>query len=179
MRTILGFLTLLVLLLVAAAALVWTGAYNFAATQPHLPLTERIIDFALKRSVAVRAKGIQVPPLADAHRVQDGARHYRDMCQPCHGAPGQPPAELAKGLVPEPPDLQKAVPRWSEAELFWIVKHGIKMTGMPAWGQAHDDQELWNIIAFLDRLPAMQGDEYRQLAGDGRHAKVPSAEPGA
>lgn len=169
MRFLLSFVILLALALLGGAVLVWTGAYDFAASRPHWPLTEEIIDFAVKRSVAVRADQIAVPPLTDAAMARDGAGHYREMCQACHGGPGQQPLEFTKGLTPHPPDLEKAVPHWSAAELFWIVKHGIKPSGMPAWGEIDSDQELWKIVAFLQRLPGMPPEQYRQLAEGGGH----------
>ena len=81
----------------------------------------------------------------------------------CHGAPGQEPAEIAKGLWPETPDLKKAVPDWTPGELFWITKNGIKFTAMPAWGPTHDDDKIWDIVAFLERLPSVSPSEYQQL----------------
>src|SRR3546814_5639660 len=75
---------------------------------------------------------------------------------------------MGKGTNPAPPELSETVHKWTPAELFWIVKYGLKMTGMPAWGPTHRDDELWAITAFLLRLPELSPEEYRSMtkAGD-------------
>jgi hypothetical protein len=83
-------------------------------------------------------------------------------CAVCHGAPGVPQGEMARGLNPLPPDLGKTAPLLSSAEIFWVLKHGIRMTGMPAWSQ-HSDEELWATVAFLQKLPGMNEDDYGKL----------------
>ncbi len=68
---------------------------------------------------------------------------------------------LREGLSPQPPDLTQA--RSDPAEAFSVIKHGIKMSGMPAWGTSHDDDTLWSIVAFLDKLPRMTAQEYQAI----------------
>ena len=86
------------------------------------------------------------------------------MCVTCHGAPGVERGTLGKGINPKPPNLAKEAGEWSDRELFWITKHGIKLAGMPAFGVTHSDEELWAIVAFLRRLETMSAEEYRRLA---------------
>ena len=95
-------------------------------------------------------------------RVLVGIEHYAAHCAVCHGAPGVPKGDIGRGLYPPPPDLAKAVQPYSSAELFWIVKHGIKMTGMPSWSD-HSDEEIWATVGFLEKLPAMSEQEYARL----------------
>ena len=147
----------------AATGVIATGWYNVAATEPHLEMTRAILATVTKRSVGVRARDIRAPDLSTPDLVRAGAAHYAENCALCHGAPGREPDELAKGLTPPPPDLAKAARDWSPPELYWIVKHGIRMTGMPAWGPTHSDDELWAIVAFLVRLPRMSAQEYGAL----------------
>ena len=85
------------------------------------------------------------------------------MCAQCHGAPGRAPDAVAKGLNPEPPDFAQNADQWSPAELFWITRNGIKMTGMPAWGATHADEELWAVVAFLMELPRLDARTYREM----------------
>lgn len=106
--------------------------------------------------------------------VAKGGRHYRESRQTCHAGPGAERGEMARGLRPAPPELAREATHWSSAELFWIVKHGIKMTGMPAWGESHGDEDLWTIVAFLERLPKLSPKEYHELtsgsgAAEGKH----------
>src|SRR5207237_9719046 len=95
-------------------------------------------------------------------KILMGIEHFADHCAVCHGAPGVPQGDLAQGLYPRPPDLAVTSKRYTEAELFWIVKHGIKMTGMPGWAD-HGDDELWATVAFLKKLPGMTKEEYARL----------------
>jgi hypothetical protein len=96
------------------------------------------------------------------------------MCVACHGAPGKERDEVGRGLMPQPPALAKTAPTWSNGELFWILKHGVKMTGMPAFGPTHSDERLWSMVAFLRRLPNLTPEQYYQLeqtvASTGEHS---------
>jgi hypothetical protein len=114
--------------------------------------------------------------------LRHGFDEYREMCVACHGAPGVERGALGKGINPEPPDLAKESAEWSDRELFWITKHGIKMAGMPAFGITHSDEELWGIVAFVRRLESMSPEEYRRLAGEGEthaHAGMVETAPQA
>jgi mono/diheme cytochrome c family protein len=149
---------------VAAAALLlfaYSGIYDIGATRPHFDATSRFIRIVLEQSVKRRARDIAVPELDDPAKVHNGFRSFQAMCVVCHGASGTPPSDIGQGLYPHPPELADAVRQWTPAELFVITKHGIKMTGMPAWGATHTDEQLWEIVAFMNVLPAMPPHEYR------------------
>jgi mono/diheme cytochrome c family protein len=143
--------------------IVYSGVWNVAADRPHYFPVGWLADTTMEHSVRAHADHPQHPSLSDPQLIDTGAHHYREMCEGCHGAPGVERAEVGKGLNPEPPDLAKTVPQWSAEELFWIVKHGIRMTGMPAWGATHTDDKLWAIVAFLKTLPAMSAAEYQAM----------------
>lgn len=147
--------------LVAAAYL---GAFNVAADAPHWGITSTAMSLVRDRSVAVRAAGTRVPDLADPDLIALGAEHYEAMCTGCHLAPGVANSELRRGLYPVPPRLVEPTQR-TPAEQFWIIKHGIKMSGMPAWGTSHDDGSIWGLVAFVRRLPHLTAAEYRSLTG--------------
>jgi mono/diheme cytochrome c family protein len=152
------------LAIVAAGALaVCLGAYDFAADVPHTQPVYWLLETARDRSIEVRAKGIIAPgDLSDPKRIQLGAGHYAAMCAGCHLAPGMKRTEIARGLYPRAPELRR-VTDLGPAEAFWVVKHGIKMTGMPAWGVTHDDEMLWDVVAFLQKLPELTPEQYRAL----------------
>ena len=164
MRTILATILVVVLVQVlgTVAAIYW-GIFNVAATDPHWSLTLEVIDIARVRSIKARAAGI-VPPvnLADHKRVVAGTSHFAEYCVSCHSAPGVLSGELAKGMYPQPPVLTDSAKQWSPGELFWIIQNGIKMSGMPSWPGLSDD-DLWNIVAFLQKLPAMSEQDYGDL----------------
>jgi mono/diheme cytochrome c family protein len=156
---------LVILLIAASLVFIYSGVYNVAATEPHIKPVEWLLNLTLEKSVSRHAKGIEVPPVSDDSIVQTGFIHYKEMCVTCHGAPGVSPSELAKGLNPEPPDLVEELEEGqrSTEQLFWITKYGIKMTGMPAFGPTHSDDEIWAIVAFLKRLPDLSPEEYRAM----------------
>jgi hypothetical protein len=99
-----------------------------------------------------------------------GAEHYAEMCTGCHLAPGMKDTEIRAGLYPRPPNLVEHGAHRKPAEMFWIIKHGLKMTGMPAWGVTHDDQGIWGIVAFLQKLPDLSPQQYEELVTQGRAA---------
>src|SRR5215471_14995630 len=163
MRIIAAFLIAALVVLVTGFVVIYAGVYDVAATEPHSPITSWLLETARTRSIKAHAASIQVPPgLDDPAKLLIGVGHYAAHCAVCHGAPGVPKGEIAKGLYPPPPDLARAAPLYSPSELFWIVKHGIKMTGMPAWSD-HSDDELWATVAFVEKLPGISEEEYGRL----------------
>ncbi|HEY2445552.1 MAG TPA: cytochrome c [Rhizomicrobium sp.] len=147
---------------VLAALAAFTGVYDVAADAPHTTLMKSVIAFVRERSIDVRANAIHVPPLDPPQMISEGAGHYDEMCTGCHLAPGMKENEMRPGMNPKPPVLAR-VHAGSPAEQFWIVKHGIKMSGMPAWGPTHTDTEIWDIVAFLQKLPSLAPSQYRAL----------------
>ncbi|MBX3300598.1 MAG: cytochrome c [Nitrospira sp.] len=144
---------------------IMTGAYNVAATEPHYPITVSLFAAARDRAIAVRAKGI-TPPADWPERIDlnKGFRSYHEMCVVCHAAPGLNDSVVRKGLNPEPPKLtEDRVQQRSDTELFWIIKYGIKMSGMPAFGPTHTEEEIWEVTAFLRQLDEMQPPDYKDL----------------
>lgn len=163
-------LILTVLVLAAGGAFIYSGVYDLAADEPHWAITHRLIAIQRDRSIAAHAKGVQVrPDLADPERAQRGAGNYDAMCVGCHLAPGLQDTEIRKGLYPQPPNFSmpaegSGAATTSAAREFWIIKHGIKMSGMPAWAEAGlDDATIWDIVALLLKLSSLSADEYRDL----------------
>jgi mono/diheme cytochrome c family protein len=155
------------LIAVVAAVLVHMGSFDVAADKPHSQPVFWLMDTVRERSVAIRAAGITVPgDLTDAKRVASGAAQYDEMCSLCHLAPGMKRTEISRGLYPRAPELRRKS-ELTPAEQFWVVKHGLKMTGMPAWGVTHNDELLWDVVAFLRKLPELTADQYQTLVKSG------------
>ena len=152
---------LVVVTALGAVAFIYSGIYDISATTPHFGFTHRILRTVMERSIKRQARDIQVPELDDPEKVHVGFRNFHAMCVTCHGAPGMPPSEISKGLYPEAPDLVQAANAWTPAELYVIVKRGIKLSGMPAWEPTHSGEELWSLVAFLKVLPTMPTVEYQ------------------
>ena len=166
-------ITLAVLAAVGAASgavLLYSGAINVAADEPHHPLTYRLLEFARERSIAVRASEIKPPvDLTNPERVRRGSGNYDAMCVECHLSPEAEDSEIRKGLYPMPPKLtakpEAAIdPQFAQARQFWIIKHGIKASGMPAWSKGGmEDEAIWDLVAFLQRLPGLIAADYTAL----------------
>jgi mono/diheme cytochrome c family protein len=165
MKTIRVLLVLIgveiVLVIGAVFVVVYSGAYNVAADKPHTRLVEWVLETARDHSVERHAKGITAPDLTSAAMIQEGLAHYHENCVVCHGGPGLSPTEIAKGLNPPAPNLSDSAKEMSAAELFWITQHGIKMTGMPAFGVTHSKDKIWAIVAFLKQLPTLSPQAYK------------------
>lgn len=146
---------------VAGALVVWSGRYDFAADEPHTSWVLSLIERARDRSITSHAAGIVVPDLGDPTRALQGAGNYDAMCAGCHLAPGAPESELSRGLYPAPPALAKE--GIAPAEAFWVIKHGVKASGMPAWGKSMGDEDVWNLVAFLQQLPRLDAAKYREM----------------
>jgi mono/diheme cytochrome c family protein len=162
MKQIIWLAGLLALAAVATGAFIWSGAYNIGADHPHWPLTESVIRAVRESSIEARLSGIAAPDLDNESLIRAGAGNYDAMCAGCHLEPGEDHSELSAGLYPSPPNLVRD--RIDDpAEAFWVIKHGIKMTGMPAWGKSMEDGSIWGMVAFLQRLPGLSADQYHEL----------------
>ena len=152
------------LAVIAAGSLaIYAGVYNVAADIPHTGPVYWLLETARERSIAVRAADVVVPTdLDDPKRIASGAGQYAEMCSFCHLAPGMKRTEISRGLYPRAPELRRRS-HSTPAEDFWVVKHGVKMTGMPAWGVTHSDEILWDVVAFLRKLPELTPDQYQTL----------------
>lgn len=156
----------LAVLLALLALFAFSGFYNVAADAPHAAVTKSLIAIIRERSIENRLSGVKAPPLGDTHMIADGAADYDAMCTACHLAPGMAENEMRPGMNPKPPVLWR-MKHGDAAEQFWIIKHGIKMTGMPAWGVTHSDEEIWNMVAFLQKLPQLSPAQYKAVVASG------------
>lgn len=174
-KILLGVLATLGLGATAGGIVIASGIIDVGADTPHHPAVHQVVEFARERSVARRAADIKVPDnLADPERLRRGAGNYDAMCVNCHLAPGLPDSEIRQGLYPKPPRLSlkpdAGQPEPNAARQFWIIKHGIKASGMPAWSNGGiDDEAIWDLVALLQKLPVLSNADYRQLvaASDG------------
>lgn len=152
-----------ILSLVGAAAVIYAGLFNVAATEPHWPLTYWVFETARVRSIQAHAAGLSAPAgYGEQAKLVMAAGHFSEHCATCHGAPGAKRNEVAEGMYPQPPNLKDSAKRYSAGELFWILKNGIKMSAMPSMA-SDGDEMLWATVALLQKLPNMSDDEYNDL----------------
>ena len=147
-----------------AAAVVVGGAYDVSATDQHWPPTYWAIDTASRQAVTLRARSIRPPPLEDRARIERGLALFRDHCVQCHGGPGVAPEPFALGMTPAGANLAHTARTWTPAEIYWTVRNGFKMTGMPAWRFRMTEEELWDVVAFVVTLPSLAPADYRTRA---------------
>ncbi len=152
------------LLMITAGFIIYirSGIYDISQLTPHNSITKSIIRTTTHSSIDARIKGIKIPGnINDSSLIIEGFTHYNEMCVACHGAPGTKPSEMTEGLYPKPPQIYKHKKEEDPAEFFWIIKNGIKMTSMPAYGPTHSDEKIWAITAFVtEKLNKMSEEEY-------------------
>ncbi|NIO42915.1 MAG: cytochrome c [Burkholderiales bacterium] len=163
MNVLVTIATAMLLIVLCTVGFAYSGLYDVSARGPHSGPVTWILSTTSHASVERRAADIDVPDLADDALMRAGANDFEAMCIGCHGGPGREPAAVGQGLNPAAPNLSESASHMSPAELFWVAKNGIKMTGMPAWGVTHEDDALWPVVAFMTRLPELDADGYRAL----------------
>jgi mono/diheme cytochrome c family protein len=153
------------LIVAGGAVFIWSGFYDVGADVPHWRVTLWILEEARESSIAFHSKEIHPPPLNDKKLVHEAFPYFHEACRHCHGAPGYSRNQFARGLYPDPPplSLEEVQKDSNDAELFWVVKNGLKMTGMPAFEKIHTDDQLWAIIAFVRDLPNIYPWDYEAM----------------
>ncbi|MAC32183.1 MAG: cytochrome C oxidase Cbb3 [Haliea sp.] len=157
----------------AGVAFIYSGFYPMGADDRHTALTFWALETLRERSIARASAGIEVPANLDTpERLLAGGADYNDMCAGCHLKPGRTESDFTLGLYPVPPNLTQVAPGRGDPEAqarhrFWTIKHGIKASGMPAWAPEHDDERIWNMVAFLRRLPDLSPEQYQILTARG------------
>lgn len=145
------------------AGVVYSGLIDVAADRPHSPSVHMLLETVRERSIATRASGIETPDLGDPQLIRSGAGNYDAMCVGCHLAPGMDGTELSQNLYPSPPNLTNPNRTHDPASDFWVIKHGIRSSGMPAWGKSMSDPYIWGLVALLEQLPSLTALEYQTL----------------
>ena len=175
MKLVMTLLSIVLVLILTGVGFAYSGLYNVSARSTHGGLTQWFLSTTSQASVSRRASDIEVPELSGMATIKAGVNDYESMCVGCHGAPGKSPDAAGLGLNPPAPDLSESAKRLRPAELFWVTKNGIKMTGMPAWGETHEDDAIWPVVAFITQLRDLDAAGYQALladaAGAGHHAE--------
>lgn len=164
-------------LAVVGALVAVSGVVPIAGSSGHWPVTRWFLEFTKERSVSTHTLGMEPLSFDEPWLVLKGAGHFETGCRSCHGAPGHPVPGVARAMLPSPPELAPRIARWDPEELFYIVKHGIKFTGMPAWPSRDRDDEVRAVVAFLLTLPDLDAEGYERLVHGERPATVPAGAP--
>ncbi|RSU69015.1 cytochrome C [Sphingomonas sp. S-NIH.Pt1_0416] len=154
-------------------AFAWSGVMNLAASSGHWAITDWFLHWAMRNSVKTHAAFTAPDDPSDAIGLVSAAGHFANSCAVCHGAPGQKPAPVMQAATPPAPDLAVNAREWTDKQLFWILQHGVKYTGMPAWAVQDRQDEVRRMVAFVRRLPDMTPAQYRALVAEGSPATDP------
>ncbi len=162
-----------------AAVFFFGGFYNVAGTMEDPAIVHWALVHVREASIDRHANDKPPAGLDDPAKVQAGAREFAEHgCANCHGAPGVNWAKFSEGLKPDPPDLKDVVNDATPSELFWVIKNGINMTGMPSFKLAGaKDDDLWLIVAFLKKLPKVSEADYKAWTSPPAAAPPAAAEP--
>jgi len=154
---------------IVAGVFFFGGYYNIGATQQDTGIVAWALIHVREASISRHATDSPPGSLGDAATVQAGAKAFAARgCVNCHGGPGAMWAKFSEGLNPSPPDLKDVEADLTPNELFWIIKNGIKMTGMPSFGSVGvPDQEIWSIVAFLKKLPTVSDTDFKTWTAAG------------
>tara|TARA_R110002167_G_scaffold124000_5_gene303203 strand:+ start:6131 stop:6664 length:534 start_codon:yes stop_codon:yes gene_type:complete len=173
MKVLKVLLLLIALGVGAVSTIMYSGIVDVAADEPHGDLVYWLLEETRKNSIQKAAQNIEVPDLSDPELLLTGGADYELMCSSCHLKPGQSESDMSLGLYPVPPNLavsndnheghQHGDDKQADRNSFWVIKHGIKASGMPAWGKTHDDQRIWAMVAFIKRLPTLTPEQYQIL----------------
>lgn len=173
---VLAFATIVAAAGIAGAAFIYFGIYNVAATEQHTRPVYWLLNTAMKRAAVVRSEELELPPLDDPARIARGLRLYREHCVSCHGAPGVAPDAFALGMLPLPANLSLTAREWDPPSIYWTVRYGIKMTGMPAWEFRLNENEIWDVVAYVKHMPSVSPADYATQAGN---IDAPAQQPAA
>jgi cytochrome c553 len=143
----------------------WLGIIDIRASTGHWPATDWFLHWVMHSSVRTAALDVEVPDLHDPAWLPAAAVHFDTACAVCHGSPAQRRSPAMLAMLPPPPDLSGVIGTWTDAQLHEIVKHGVRYTGMPAWPSTSRDDEVWQMVAFLRKLPAMTAQDYFRHSG--------------
>ena len=162
MRVLMALVVAGILASVGAAAFVYSGVYDIAATDQHTAPVFWVLKTTMRRAIEHHARDVHVPALTDPTVIAKGRALFVAHCSRCHGAPGVAPEPFALGLRPTPANLANTGIEWPPEQLYWAIKHGMKLTGMPAWQFRLADDDLWAIVAYIQRMPYESPREFRE-----------------
>lgn len=177
-KFLMGVLISVLIAGITGLAFLYSGIYPMGADVPHNRLTHWALETLRESSLERASRAVELPDLTSPDLILAGGADYNEMCAACHLKPGKPESDMSTGLYPRPPNL--TIPPFLHAgyddserasrlarRQFWVIKHGIKASGMPAWGKTHDDQRIWAMVAFLQQLPRLDAAQYQVLTARG------------
>jgi mono/diheme cytochrome c family protein len=144
----------------------WFASQGVSATATPGPIETAVARTARHWMVPGAARARVNPDAGTAETLRDGMAHWADHCASCHGNDGSGDTAMGRGLYPKAPDMRlPATQALSDGELFALIEHGVKLTGMPAWttGTPEGERSTWHLVQFIRHLPALSDDEILEM----------------
>jgi cytochrome c553 len=163
-----ALLLICIVAVVGAIGVAWSGLFNVAATSGHNEVFGWFLHFTMRHSVKARAPHRSKPRLDDPKLIEKGKAYAELRCAPCHSSPRRPSDAVAKSMLPVPPKITDLTREFDSDQLHWVIKHGVKMSAMPAWPAQDRDDEIWAVVAYLNHV----GQE--SIARQEQHPQQPS-----
>ena len=160
MRIFLAVLITLLVQMLLFLGFIFSGIYNVAADKPDPPAIVWVLKTVRTNSIHPRADKVMIPAYVKDIPAYIGFSRFHTTCERCHGAPGVEQSGFAEGMYPRPPDLMKSVKNFSVKHIFWVIRNGIKTTGMPSFEKTLTDKELWTLAVSVKHLPVTSPQEY-------------------
>jgi mono/diheme cytochrome c family protein len=148
-KILLGAVLTLALLLLSALVVARLGLMPVSADGTHSRLEARIMPTVLHASIDRHASGETNPMTLNEDNLKAGVGTYKAMCARCHSTPANGPSVYGQSFYPPAPQLPEGMAQYTDSQLFWLIKHGVRNTGMPAWGGMLSDEEIWQIASLL------------------------------
>ena len=162
----------LTVMLMATAGLVYLRATGLDAMALPGTLETRLARAARRVAIPSAIRTMANPTPRSAESVANGMAHFADHCAVCHGNDGRGDTEMGRGLYPKAPDMRlDATQQLSDGDLFYIIEHGIRFTGMPGWrtGTTDGEESSWHLVHFIRHLPTLTPAELDSMkAGNPR-----------
>lgn len=159
-------------------AFAWSGLFQVAASSGHWKVTDWFLHWVMRNSVKTYSAFQTPEQITTDQGLVSAAGHFRQSCAVCHGAPGVRPSPVMQEATPPAPDLSINATQWTDRHLYWILEHGVKFSGMPAWGAKDRPDEVRRMVAFVRRLPTMSAAQYRALTEVAPATEVAGLRPG-
>jgi mono/diheme cytochrome c family protein len=148
-KILLGVVLTLALLMLSALVITRLGLMPVSADGTHSRLEARIMPAVLHASIVRHASAEQNPVPLNEDNLKAGVDNYKAMCARCHSTPANGPSVYGQSFYPPAPRLPEEMSSYTGSQLFWLIKHGIRNTGMPAWGGMLSNEEIWQIVSLL------------------------------
>src|SRR5215471_8828805 len=156
--------TLLILIVLSLAYGTVLIRRGFSAKDQPSSLETALARTARDWAIPASGKAAKNPFPSTAENLSEGREHFADHCATCHANDGSGNTEIGQNLYPKPPDMRLAATQnMTDGEIFYIINNGVRLTGMPGWGDSHGNDDTWRLVLFIRHLPQLTDAEKKDM----------------